>query len=141
MFARAPARIQQQELVMMTQPLTIQPSLFERIGGSTAVDAAVEAFYNRVIADGRIAHHFAGLDMERQLKKQKAFLTMAFGGYTATPRPALRQAHARLNLTESDFDAVIEHLSATLAALSVPADLIAEATSIARSVKRDVLNL
>jgi hemoglobin len=140
MFARAPVGMQQQELVM-TQPAMIQPSLFERLGGSTAVDAAVDAFYNRVLADARIAHHFAGLDMSRQLKKQKAFLTLAFGGHSDTPRPALRHAHARLNLTESDFDAVLEHLSATLTALRVPADLIAEATSIAESVKRDVLNL
>jgi hemoglobin len=125
----------------MTQSATTPPSLFERIGGSTAVDAAVDAFYNRVIADARIAHHFAGLDMDRQLKKQKAFLTLAFGGRSDTPRPALRHAHARLKLTESDFDAVMEHLSATLAALSVPADLIAEVASIASSVRRDVLNL
>lgn len=125
----------------MTEPSTAQPSLFERIGGSSAVDAAVDAFYNRVLADDRIAHHFAGLDMGRQLNKQKAFLTLAFGGGAHAPRPALRSAHARLNLTESDFDAVIEHLGATLAALHVPPDMIAEATGIAGSVKRDVLNL
>jgi hemoglobin len=140
MFARAPVRMQEQELVM-TQPAMIQHSLFERIGGSTAVDAAVDVFYNRVLGDTRIAHHFAGLDMNRQRNMQKAFLTLAFGGHSSTPSPALRHAHARLNLTESDFDAVMEHLSATLAALSVPAELIAEATSIASSVKRDVLNL
>jgi len=126
----------------MNQLSMTQPTLFERLGGSNAVDAAVDAFYNRVLSDGRIAHHFAGLDMDRQMKKQKAFLTVAFGGRADTPRPAvLRSVHARLNLTESDFDAVMEHLDATLVALSVPADLIAEATNIARSVKRDVLNL
>lgn len=125
----------------MTQPAMIQPSLFERIGGSRAVDAAVGAFYNRVISDARIAHHFAGLDMARQIEKQKAFLTVAFGGRSNTPRPALRRVHARLKLTESDFDAVMEHLRATLAALSVPADLIAEVASVAGSVKSDVLNL
>jgi hemoglobin len=136
--------MQQQEVVMiqplMIQPAATQPSLFERLGGSAAIDAAVDAFYTRVLADARIAHHFAGLDMGRQIEKHKAFLTLAFGGHSDTPRPALRHAHARLNLTEMDFDAVLEHLSATLAALRVPADLIAEATSIARSVKRDVLN-
>lgn len=122
--------------------LSMTPSLFERLGGQSAVEAAVDAFYNRVLADGRIAHHFAGLDMNRQMKKQKAFLTLAFGGRSESPRPvSLRNIHARLNLTESDFDAVMEHLDATLVELSVPADLIAEATSIARSVKSDVLNL
>ena len=125
----------------MIQPSTIQLSLFERLGGSRAVEAAVDAFYNRVLADNRIAHHFAGVDVDRQLKKQKAFLTLAFGGRSDASGPSLRNVHARLKLTESDFDAVMEHLDATLVALRVPADLIAEATSIARSVKRDVLNL
>lgn len=118
-----------------------QHTLFERLGGSTAVEAAVDAFYNRVLSDDRIAHHFAGVDMDRQLKKQKAFLTLAFGGRSDVPTPPLRHIHARLKLTESDFDAVLEHLDATLVSLQVPAELIAEATGIARSVKRDVLNL
>ena len=117
-----------------------QPCLFERIGGSSAVDAAVDAFYNRILADQRIAHHFAGVDVDRQLRKQKAFLTLAFGGTSDSPRPSLRNVHARLKLTESDFDAVMEHLGATLEALAVPAPLIAEAASVALSVKNDVLN-
>jgi hemoglobin len=45
-----------------------------------------------------------------------------------------------MKLSESDFDAVMEHLGATLEALHVPAPLIGEAASIAQSVKRDVLN-
>ena len=120
----------------------IQSSVFERIGGERAIDAAVDVFYSRVLGDERIAHHFTGMDMNRQYRKQKAFLTLALGG-DVRPIPAisLRSAHARLRLTESDFDAVIEHLGATLVALKVPAELIVEATDIARSVKGDVLNL
>jgi hemoglobin len=119
-----------------------QPSLFERIGGERALDAAVDVFYGRVMGDPRIAHHFAGLDMNRQYRKQKTFLTFAFGG-DVQPLPAinLRMAHARLKLTESDFDVVIEHLRATLVALSVPADLVVEATDLAQSVRSEVLNL
>jgi hemoglobin len=52
----------------------------------------------------------------------------------------MRAAHARMRLTEGDFDAVMEHLGATLVELQVPAELIAEAANIALSVKNDVLN-
>jgi hemoglobin len=118
------------------------PTLFERIGGERAIDAAVDVFYGRVMSDARIAHHFADLDMNRQYRKQKTFLTFAFGG-DVRPMPALnlRSAHARLKLTENDFDVVIEHLRATLLALSVPAELVVEATDLAASVKSEVLNL
>jgi hemoglobin len=118
-----------------------EKSLYERIGGEAAVDAAVDVFYRRVLGDERIAHHFDAVEMSIQREKQKAFLTFAFGG---PRRPAgdrdMRRAHAHLKLTEDDFDAVMEHLGATLEALEVPAPLIAEAAGVALSVKDDVLN-
>ena len=54
--------------------------LFERLGGEAAVDAAVDKFYDRVLADDRINHFFSGVDMAQQHKHQKSFLTFAFGG-------------------------------------------------------------
>lgn len=115
-------------------------SLYERLGGEPAVDAAVDIFYRKVLLDERIAHHFEDVEMDLQREKQKAFLTFAFGGpQPARGGPNLRVAHARLKLTEQDFDAVMEHLGATLVELSVPPALIAEAAGIAASVKNDVL--
>jgi hemoglobin len=55
-------------------------TLFEQLGGEAAVDAAVGIFYRKVLADDRINSFFEGVDMEKQAAKQKAFLTMAFGG-------------------------------------------------------------
>ena len=60
-------------------------SLYERIGGEAAVDAAVDVFYRKVLSDPRIAEFFDSVDMDRQRAKQKAFLTYAFGGPTITP--------------------------------------------------------
>jgi hemoglobin len=116
-------------------------SLYERIGGEPAVEAAVDVFYRKVLMDDRIAHHFDTVEMSLQREKQKAFLTFAFGGPAPLSRgPDMRAAHARLKLTDADFDAVMEHLGATLVELKVPGDLIAEAAAIASSVKNDVLN-
>jgi hemoglobin len=116
-------------------------SLYERIGGEPAVEAAVDVFYRKVLSDDRISHHFEDVDMNRQREKQKAFLTFAFGGPSQyTSAAVMRTAHARLKLTDADFDAVMEHLGATLAELGVPAEAIGEAAGIAASVKNEVLN-
>lgn len=115
-------------------------SLYERIGGDAAVNAAVDVFYRKVLADERISHYFDTIDMEAQRAKQKAFLTFAFGGPNAYGGKDMRRAHAKMNLSESDFDAVMENLGATLKELNVPDDLIGEAAGIAMSVKNDVLN-
>ena len=39
--------------------------LFERIGGAGAVDAAVELFYNKVLADKRVNSFFQKVDMSK----------------------------------------------------------------------------
>ena len=61
-------------------------TLYERIGGDKAVNAAVELFYRNLLNDGRVARFFDGVDMNEQIAKQKSFLTMAFGGPPTTTR-------------------------------------------------------
>ncbi|MCP3914502.1 MAG: group 1 truncated hemoglobin [bacterium] len=92
--------------------------------------------------DERIGHFFDDIDMQRQLGKQKAFLTMAFGGPTNFTGRDMQSAHEHLvqrGLDDSHFDAVMEDLGATLTELGVPSDLIGEAAAIAESVRDDVL--
>jgi hemoglobin len=117
-----------------------EKSLYESLGGEAAVNAAVDIFYRKVLADDRIAHHFEQIDMDLQREKQKAFLTVAFGGPNRYSGSDMRAAHKHLKLTEGDFNAVMEHLGATLKELKVPDPLIAKAAGIALSVKNEVLN-
>lgn len=117
-------------------------NLYEKIGGDAAVNAAVDIFYRKVLADDRINQFFDGVDMERQATKQKAFLTVAFGGPNNYSGKDMRDGHAHLvarGLNDSHFDAVMENLAATLKELNVPDDLIAEAAAIAESTRNDVL--
>ncbi len=118
-------------------------TLYERIGGAVAVDTAVEVFYRKVLADYRINRFFDGIDMEKQVAKQKAFFTLAFGGPNTYTGTDLRNAHTRLvkmGLGNDHFNAVMEHLSATLKELNVPKDLITEVETLAESTRKDVLS-
>lgn len=115
-------------------------SVYERIGGEPAVDAAVDIFYRKVLADDHISRYFDTVDMEQQAAKQKAFLTMAFGGPNSYTGRDMREGHKHMNLDESHFDAVMGHISATLKELGVNDQDIAEVAAIANSVKDDVLN-
>ncbi len=71
-------------------------ALFEKLGGEAAVDTAVDIFYRKVLADDRISHFFDDIDMEIQATKQKAFLTMAFGGPNHYTGKDMREGHAHL---------------------------------------------
>jgi len=118
-------------------------TLFEKIGGEPAISAAVDIFYRKVLSDYRINRFFDNTDIEKQGAKLKSFLTMAFGGPNNYTGADMRKAHAHLvrrGLNDSHFDAVMEHLGATLKELNVPNDLIAEAAAIAESTRNDVLS-
>lgn len=115
-------------------------SLFDKLGGAGAIDAAVDIFYRKVLADDRINQFFDTIDMESQHVKQKAFLTMAFGGPNSYTGKDMREAHKHMSLTEEHFNAVAENLVATLKELNVGEDDINEVVNVALSVKDDVLN-
>ncbi len=117
-------------------------SLYEQLGGEAAVDAAVDIFYRKVLADPRVNKFFEGVDMEKQAAKQKAFLTMAFGGPNNYTGRDMRLGHAHLveqGLNDTHVDVIIELLGETLKELNVPDDLIAQVADIANSVRADVL--
>jgi hemoglobin len=117
-------------------------SLFDKLGGMPAVNAAVDIFYGKVLADGTLKPFFDGVDMEKQRNKQKVFLAYAFGGPQLYTGEGLRTAHAPAvakGLGDSHFNAVAGHLQSTLQDLKVPPDLIQEVMTIAASTRTDVL--
>ena len=116
-------------------------SVYEQIGGAAAVDAAVDIFYRKVLGDPIISDFFDTVDMDAQMVKQKAFLTVAFGGPNNYSGKDMREGHKHLNLTEEHFNAVAGHLVATLEELNVPQNLIDGVMAIAASTHDDVLNL
>jgi hemoglobin len=121
-------------------------SLFDRLGGATAVDLAVDKFYERILQDDRIKHFFADVDMAKQRRHQKAFLTYAFGGAPEYDGRDMRSAHKDLvekhGLSSEHFNAVTENLMETLKELGVSEELRAKVAAIAAAPqnKREVLN-
>ncbi|MBE9112506.1 group 1 truncated hemoglobin [Nodosilinea sp. LEGE 07298] len=121
-------------------------TLFDQLGGASAVDLAVDKFYERVLQDDRIKHFFADVDMAQQRAHQKAFLTYAFGGTDRYDGRYMREAHKELvekhGLSSEHFDAVAEDLMLALEDLGVSAELRSQVAAIAAAPqhKRDVLN-
>lgn len=118
-------------------------SLYEQLGGEPAVDAAVDVFYRKVLNDDRVSRFFDDVDMDHQIAKQKAFLTMVFGGPVAYTGKDMRAGHTHLverGLNDSHVDAVIELLGESLREVGAPEELIAKVAGIAKSARADVLN-
>lgn len=115
-------------------------SIFARVGGQAAIDATVDLFYTKVLADDRVNYLFEDVDMTAQIRKQKEFIGAALGGPVAWEGRDMRRAHRDLALTEVHFGAIAEHLGASLQELKVDDKLIGEIMTVVASTKDDVLN-
>ena len=115
-------------------------SLFDRLGGSTAVDVAVDSFYDKVLADPLVYNFFQNIDMKKQRDHQKKFLTFAFGGPQNYTGRNLREVHSKLKLKEVHFKAIVNHLLDTLKELGVDDESIKEVDIVVQKVKKDILN-
>jgi hemoglobin len=121
--------------------MTSEASLYERLGGAPAIEAAAELFYRKVLADPLLEPYFADVDMDRQVAKQAAFLTLVLGGPNEYTGRDLRTAHSKLvGLDDPHFDKVLTYLAATLRELGAADEDIAATAAVAASVRDDVLN-
>jgi hemoglobin len=91
-----------------------ESSLYTEIGGRDAVRAVVDDFYDRVLADDRLAGYFADAAMDDLRAHQIAFVSSVAGGPVEYSGEDMRTAHAHLDLDDEDFDAVASHLEAAL---------------------------
>lgn len=116
-----------------------EDSLYQKLGGKAAIDAVVDAFYVKVLADKRVKDFFADVSMDKQRRKQKEFLSAAFGGPLPWTGKDMRKAHAGMGLTEEHFNAIAENLVNTLKDFKVKQELIDQVVAIALTTKDDVL--
>lgn len=118
-------------------------TLYERIGGKEAVNAAIDLFYDIMLADERVKRFFIDTNMDKQRQHQKNFVTLALGGPNSYDGRDMRAGHRHLvenlGLNDSHFDATVENLVIALHTLKVPEDIIAEVGSVLETTRNDVL--
>jgi hemoglobin len=113
-------------------------SMFERVGGTPAVKALVDAFYEKVWADPQLTRYFEGIDKAQLKGHQAKLITGVLGGPAYTGRD-LGEAHSHLDITDADFDRVVAHLVAACNELNVPADIISAVGEVLGQVKPSIV--
>jgi hemoglobin len=104
----------------------MQQSIYDRLGGARAIEAAVGLFYQKVWTDPLLADYFDGVDRGRLKEHQREFITAVLGGPEEYNGRRLSEAHAGLGITDAAFYQVVAHLAATLIELGVDKDTIGE---------------
>ncbi|MEU8421079.1 group 1 truncated hemoglobin [Micromonospora sp. NPDC048835] len=118
---------------------TAPASHYDRIGGASSVKAAVDLFYDKVLADQELAGYFSDVDMAGQRRHLALMLTVVLGGPNEYAGRGLAEAHQPLNIPVGHYVKVGEHLTVTLTELGVPADILADVQTVLGQVQDQVV--
>ena len=118
---------------------TTQRSLYERLGGYSAIVAVVDDFVGNVAADKRINKFFAKANVPRLKARLVEQICQGTGGPCVYTGASMRAAHAGMGVRSQDFDALVQDLGKTLNKFKVPKREQKELVAILGPMKKDIV--
>lgn len=98
-------------------------SLYRALGEQAGIETVVESMLLKIASDKRIVHHFEDVDIQRVRDKLVEQFCMEAGGPCTYTGDSMEESHTGLNLTPSDFNALVENLQAAMTeqGIAIPA--------------------
>jgi hemoglobin len=95
-------------------------SLYDRLGGASAIATVVDDLVARCAGDDRINKKFARTDIPRLKQMLADQISEATGGPVTYTGRDMKETHRGMGVTAGEFDALVEDLVATLNQFDVP---------------------
>jgi hemoglobin len=126
------------------QDMSMKPmadkSLYDRLGGKSAITAVVDDFVGNVAGDKRINGYFAKADIPRLKGNLVDQICQATGGPCVYKGKDMKTAHKGMGIADADFNALVEDLVKTLNKFNVPAKEQGELLGILGPLKPQIVN-
>jgi hemoglobin len=116
-------------------------SLYERLGGKDAISGVVDDFVANVAADARINARFTKTDIAHLKLMLVDQICEATGGPCTYTGKSMREAHKGMNITETEFSALVEDLTQSLDKFNVPEREKTELLTALGGMKGDIVGL
>lgn len=122
-----------------------QKSLYDRLGGVYSIATVVDDFIERLLANRTLNANPAISEARSRVAKAglkfqvTALVCEVTGGPCKYAGRSMKEAHARLNITEGQWQAMVADFRGTLAALKVPQKEQEELLTIVGSTKGDIV--
>ncbi len=120
---------------------TQMKSLYDRLGGLDAINAAVDSWVVRVAGDDRINGKFVRTDIPRLKKEVADQLCEATGGPCTYTGRSMLETHTGMQVTAGEFDAVMQDLAATLDEFKVPEAEQDELVGLLRPMRDEIVEV
>lgn len=111
------------------------------IGRERVLTDAVNSFYDRVLADGRLAGYFDGIDLALLKQEQVGAFSAALGGPESRRPVSAEQVHQVRGIDPSEFDLVVCYLADALREAGVPDQTINEVLFVLAPLARDIVSV
>jgi hemoglobin len=122
------------------RPIDPNASLYERLGGLAAIEAVVEDFYANVASDERINGFFIGADAKLVNRLLSEQICQVSGGPCKYSGRDMITVHTGMNITEAQFNALVEDLIRSLNKFNVGAQEQNELIKALGSMKGDIVD-
>jgi hemoglobin len=113
--------------------------LYDRLGGRPAIQAVVDDFIGNVAADARINNRFAGAPIGKLKTNLVDQICEATGGPCKYTGQNMKSVHAGMQITDAEFDALVEDLSKSLDKLKVAEAEKGELLTALGKMRKDVV--
>jgi hemoglobin len=120
---------------------TAPKSLYDRLGGKSAITSVVDTFVARVAADTRINKKFAKSNIPRVKAMLVEQVCAQTGGPCTYTGRTMKEAHKGMKVTEGEFNALVEDLTSALNTFSVPKKEQDELVAALGSMKGDIVEV
>lgn len=114
-------------------------SLYDRLGGKSAVTAVVDQFVANVMNDTRINGRFALTDITKMKGHFVDQVCVATGGPCKYTGREMKALHAGMKITEGEFSALVGDLVPALDKVKVPAEEKNELLGLLGRMKKDIV--
>ena len=116
-------------------------SLYDRLGGKTAITAVVDDFVGNVAADKRINARFAKTNIPHLKQMLVEQICQATGGPCTYTGKSMKDAHKGMKITEADFNALVDDLTRSLGKFKVGDREKTELLTALGSMKGDIVGV
>lgn len=102
------------------QPNPSGDALYRALGEQPGIARLMDDFVTRVMRDPRIGHHFKNTKPDHLKARLTEQICVISGGPCEYKGASMQTAHAEMDITKADFNALVEVLQTTMEAQALP---------------------
>ena len=122
-------------------PVAPAAGLYDAFGGQTGIRALMDDFVGRLKADPRLAEAFKDANAGNLAKQLSDQVCQLSGGPCVYKGPSMKEAHANMDVTRTDFNALVEVLQLSMDARGIPFTRQNQLLALLAPMHRDVITV